>query len=160
MLGLAGCPKLPVQTAIGPYTQFSGRLVVIEPARRWQVMMNWHAERSHQGWLRLAHVASSRVVELRWRADTMQLRDNQAASTVWRTITEDELISHGIMLQPAELATFLLGGVPHGLRPTAPNRWEGRRGRNHIKVEWNDGRKRLAITDITHGRRAILIIHD
>lgn len=153
----AACASLPpATTPSSRYTDFTARLIVIDTNARWQAMLDWHAAKAETGWMRITHAASSRIVELRWQGPKVWLRDNQAPSPSWRRLKAGELAEHGIPLQPSELATFLLGGQPHGFTKTAKESWTGTRGKARITVRWRGNR--LSVTDATHGRRATLII--
>lgn len=156
---LAACATVPEhgghQTTIGPYTTFDGRLIVIEPTRRWQVLVQWQGD-SRQGMARFTHAASGRVAEIRWQQQTIEMRDG--TNPVWRTIPFTQLAKHGIVLPPQQMAAMLTGHVPAGLHPNGNNRWEGHLHGSFIRIRWDGEKQRLELTDITHGRRATLII--
>ncbi|MDQ7010700.1 MAG: hypothetical protein Q9M29_02655 [Mariprofundaceae bacterium] len=147
-------------TGIGHYPAFTGRLIVINASKRWQVVINWRASTPEHGWLRLTHAASGRIIEIEWTGGAMRLRDNQAASPSWRPVSSDELATHGIVLTPRTLATILLGTMPPNLKSRQRHIWEGRYGGSVMRLQWSATAKRLTITDINHGRKAILIIQD
>jgi hypothetical protein len=156
---LAGCATLSereVQTTIGPFGAFDGRLIVIEPTRRWQVLVHWQGDRQ-QGNARLTHAASGRIAEIRWQGPRIELRDN--ANPLWRDVRFARLAEHGIVLPPQQIATILTGHMPAGLVPKGDNRWEGKLNNSYIRLQWQGEAQRLELTDITHGRRAILIIN-
>jgi len=156
VLLLSGCTAAirPAQETIS--TGIHGRLLVIGPARRWQAMFDLKAPSPDHGWLRISHAASGRIIELRWNGAIMQLRDNHSAHPGWRPIGAAELAGHGIVLQPAELAGFLMGQTPAGFAATRPGHWTARRGKSRIQV-WRHG-KRLSITDLSRGRRAVILL--
>ncbi len=133
-----------------------GRLLVIGPTQRWQAMFDLKALSPDHGWLRISHAASGRIIELRWNGAFMQLRDNRSPRPDWRTIGAAELAGHGIVLQPAELAGFLTGRPPAGFSAIRPGLWIIRRGKSRIQVQRHD--KRLSITDLSLGRRAIILL--
>ncbi|HXH71919.1 MAG TPA: hypothetical protein VNI58_03790 [Mariprofundaceae bacterium] len=159
---LSGCASIgPTggimqQPLIGPYPAFSGRLLVIEPARRWQVGIDWQAEAPEAGKLRLTHAASGMVVELAWDHGEMRIRDSQHPE--FRPVALTELQQHGIVVAPWTLAAILLGDMPATFHPTRPGEWEGHQGGALIRIVWDAGQRRLTLTDITHGRRATLLI--
>jgi len=159
LLMTTACATLP-ETAeapgIGPYHSIHARLLVIEPSRRWQVMLDWQAESAAQGQARLVHAASSSVIELRWQQDAIELRDNHLPE--WRKVGIDQLAEQGIVVSPHILSQFLAGRVPPGFRSKEANHWESRKGGNLVRVTWNEASKRLEFSDIKHGRRATLII--
>ncbi len=142
---------------IGPYTAFSGRLIVIEPARRWQVMVNWNGT-PEKGLVRLTHAASGRIVQISWHHDTIRILDNQAPEQKWRTVHREELISNGIILPPQQLASILSGQLPEMLVRKRPGEWEGKINGIFLRIKWSPGNHRLELIDITHGRTAIIII--
>lgn len=152
----AACATLPPATTHARHTDFTARLIVIDTHSRWQAMLDWHAVKANEGRMRITHAATSRVVELRWQGKRIWLRDNQAASPVWRRVAPGELAEHGIPVQPTELAALLLGENPPGFRKTGSETWQARRGKARILATWRGNR--LTITDTTHGRRATLII--
>jgi len=153
------CATLPPSTdapGIGPYRSVSARLLVIEPARRWQVMLDWQADTPSSGQARLTHAASGLVVELRWLRNDIHLRDSN--SPQWRKVSTEQLAEHGIVVSPYVLSQFLAGRIPPGFRKTGPNAWESKRGGDLVRVGWNAEIQRLELSDIRHGRRATLII--
>ncbi len=167
---LAGCsshvpmspPAKPESSGIGPYAELDGRLIVIEPGRRWQVLLHWQASVPDQGSLRLTHAASQSVIELRWANGQMWLRST--SERWWRPVRMPELGDQGIVLAPWELAELLLGGLPSRFVPARAKNgergqiWETREHRPFIRLQWNADRRTLKMTDITHGRMATLII--
>lgn len=154
LLALTACAGVRPPTAAAPIAAFSGRLLMFEPARRWQAIVDWRAESPEQGWLRLLHAASGRVVELRWAAKETWLRDSFDANAGWQSLTPQQLRSHGIALGPQQLAAFLLGRVPTGFRQYKAHCWRDAHGRTFCRR----GLRRLEFADVKHGRRAILII--
>ncbi|MDQ6986441.1 MAG: hypothetical protein Q9M25_01395, partial [Mariprofundaceae bacterium] len=134
----------------------TARLLVIEPKRRWQVMLDWQAQKT-SGRARLVHAASGNIVELRWQKDDIQLRDNHAPN--WRKINMQQLAEHGIVISPYTLSRFLAGHIPAGFHRKNANTWESTRDGKLIRVIWQSERKQLIISDIRHGRRATLMIN-
>jgi len=157
---ISACATLPDQGArhasIGPFPAFDGRLIVIEPTRRWQVIVHWQGERQ-QGAARFTHAASGRVAEIRWQGQTIELRDGE--NPYWRPIHNTQLAEHGIVLPPQQMAAILTGHLPASLHTKDNNRWEGRLQGSFIRLQWQPAEQRLELTDVTHGRRAILIIN-
>lgn len=145
------------ESVIGPYTTFSGRLIVIEPARRWQVMLNWDGT-PEKGIARLTHAASNRIVQLSWNHETIQILDNQSPVREWKNVSEEEIISNGIILPPQQIAAILSGSLPETLIQKKPGEWEGKLNGAYLRVRWSAEKNRLELLDITHGRKAILII--
>ena len=142
--------------SIGPYPSFSGRLIVIEPSKRWQVLIKWKAERPEHGWLRITHAATGTVVELRWQGQLMHIRDNQEPG--WRSIGPEALSAHGIVIPPQDLAAILLGQMPDRFKQKNEQTWESRKSDGLIRLRWQQQSNKLTMTDIKHGRRATLII--
>ncbi|MDQ6961988.1 MAG: hypothetical protein Q9M28_05600 [Mariprofundaceae bacterium] len=145
-------------TGIGPYTEFSGRLLVIQKAKRWQVMVNWKAQNNEAGWLRLHHAASSRIIEIKWHDNSLQTRDNHDPSPVWKNAEQAYLKQQGINISPSDLATFLLGHVPEGFSEKSKNEWRGHRGKSLLRVVWNPNSKKLIIMDMYQGSKIVLLI--
>lgn len=161
VLFLTSCASLPVSgppASVGPYSSLHARLLVIEPARRWQVMLDWQADSATTGSARLTHAASGTVVELRWQRDTIRLRDNNAPD--WRRVSSSQLAEHGIVISPYSLSRFLAGHVPAEFRQTGANAWESSKAGNIIRIRWNPDSRRLELSDIRRGRMATLIILD
>jgi hypothetical protein len=154
--GLDGRSSANVQSAIGPYPDFSGRLIVIEPARRWQVLLKWQAETAEQGRVRLTHAATNVVVELQWQHEKIEVRDNKYPD--WKIIGQQKLAELGIVLPPQQLASILLGNIPTHFKRKNDDTWESRQAGNVIRLHWQTSRQKLSMTDIKHGRRATLII--
>jgi len=157
---LAGCAKAPPETGRKSYAEFSARLMVIEPARRWQVLVDWHSTGKNGGWLRLIHVLTGRIVELRWKERHLWLRDNQAAGTGWRKINLNYLASYGIPLFPKDVARFLRGSAPDDFTRRGEDLWIGKRLNSTVNVKWNQAKRILKITDIQNGKIAILMINE
>jgi len=161
LLALAGCATIPspehAASSIGPYPQFSGRLLVIEPNRRWQVAIDWQAETPEHGQLRLTHAASGIVVELAWEQHHMRLRDS--SQPLFREVTQRELHQHGIFIAPWTLAAILLGDMPREFHPAGDHVWETHQAGALIRLQWDVGHRRLTLTDTKHGRQATLLIN-
>jgi len=161
LFALAGCATTPPpqheQTGIGPYPQFSGRLLVMEPNRRWQVGIDWKAVTPEQGEVRLTHAASGTIVELAWRQRSMRLRDS--GHPVFHAVTKQELRQHGIFIAPWTLAAILLGDMPREFHPTGELTWEAHQAGTLIRLQWDAGRHKLTVTDTQHGRQATLLIN-
>lgn len=159
---LGGCamppPGATPASSIGPYPAFSGRLLVIEQAKRWQVEVDWRAATPADGWLRLTHAASGRVLVLTWHGGAMHLSDNQDPAHPDRPVSEAALAAHGIVIPPQQLAAILLGQMPPEFRPAGPNRWQGISHGRPVRIDWNAGARRLTLTDMKRGSRAILLI--
>jgi outer membrane biogenesis lipoprotein LolB len=159
---LAACAmRPPVATpasSIGPYPAFSGRLIVIEPTRRWQVAVDWKAATPSDGWLRLTHAASGRVLVLTWHGPDLRLSDNQDPAHPDRPISEAELAAHGIVIPPSQLAAILLGHMPPQFSPAGPNRWQTHSHGHLVRIDWYAGARRLTLTDMKSGSRVMLLI--
>jgi hypothetical protein len=152
----ASIPQPADAPGIGPYRTVSARLLVIEPERRWQVMLDWQADTPSRGQARLTHAASGMVVELRWFRNDIQLRDSNSPG--WRKISMKQLAEHGIVVSPYALSQFLAGQIPAGFRTTGPNAWESKHDADLVRVKWKAQIQRLEFSDIRHGRRATLMI--
>ncbi len=146
----------PQSNAIGPYPNFSGRLIVIDPSRRWQVSVDWQAKQAASGKLRLSHAFSSTVVDFRWTDSYMEIRDSKFP--YWRHIEQQELTEHGIMLPPTQLASILLGDIPSHFHQKKQNTWESMNAGYLIRLHWQSESRKLTISDMKHGRIAKLII--
>lgn len=159
---LAACGKhpdtLPTQAHIGPYTHFDGRLIVMEPNRRWQVSAHWQAE-DEGGTCRLVHAMSGRIIDVRWQGAHIEMRDNQAADSEWHPVSKQVLSDHGIVLPPQMLSHILQGKLPAFLQAHGPNQWQGMYQGSMIQLQWQPEKQRLTIADIKHGRRASLLIN-
>jgi hypothetical protein len=158
MFMLAGCAKAPSKMKLPALVEFTGRLIVIEPARRWQVLVTWHSLGKNEGWLRLSHAATGRIIELRWRSKMMWLRDNQAELPDWQMITLQDLRSYGISLFPNDIALFLAGETPPDFNAAGENMWRGKRMDHTLHVKWVQSKRQLRITDVTMGKIFILMI--
>ncbi|WP_176958272.1 hypothetical protein [Mariprofundus sp. KV] len=156
----SACVKQPVttteKTSIGPYSDFAARLIVIEPKRRWQVMLQWRADSPDRGDVRLTHAATGTVIELRWFANQMQLRST--ASRMWEPVDSTQLGSQGIVIPPQQLASILLGQMPSHFIHKKEGLWESRASGSPIRLQWTASMHKLTMTDIKHGRRATMLI--
>jgi len=163
LLSLSSCATVPdsqstanVPAAIGPYPDFSGRLIVIEPKRRWQVLLKWQAETAEQGKVRLTHAATNKVVELQWQDKQIQVRDNEHPD--WQIIGQQKLTELGIVLPLQQLANILLGNIPAHFKHKNNNTWESRQTGSLIRLHWQANRQKLSMTDLKHGRQATLFV--
>jgi len=141
---------------IGPFPSFSGRLIVINPSRRWQVEIDWQSYEPETGKLRLNHAFSSTIVDFRWSNSNMEVRDN--TTPYWRDIEPEELAEYGIVLPPSQLASILLGKMPSHFHQKKSNMWESKQTGSLIRLHWQADLQKLTISDIQHGRIAKLII--
>ena len=144
-------------SSIGPYQNFTGRLIVIEPARRWQVIIHWDGQ-PDRGQVRLTHAASNRIVLVSWDGKEIRMSDNRDPVDGWKIIDHSHLQSMGIILPPQQLAMILNGTIPHSLKEQKPNLWKGKINGALLVLKWTEERRRLEITDIAHGREAVLVI--
>ncbi|HKI60219.1 MAG TPA: lipoprotein insertase outer membrane protein LolB [Mariprofundaceae bacterium] len=144
-------------TSIGPFNTFTGRLIVIEPTRRWQVIVDWNGV-PDKGVVRLTHAASNRIVQVAWDHENMQIRDNADRSHQWKSVSKQTLSENGIILPPQQLARILSDDMPGDLIEKRPGEWEGRIDASFLRIKWSEKQQRLELTDMTHGRTAILII--
>jgi len=159
ILFITSCASLPAPeqaAGIGPYSSLHARLLVIEPSKRWQVLLDWHADSPVSGHARMSHAASNTVVELRWRHDDIELRDNKTPA--WRKVSTAQLAEQGIVVSPYTLSRFLAGRIPAGFKQRETNTWESRQAGGIIRVQWYAQAGRLELSDIKHGKRATLII--
>jgi len=144
-------------SSIGPYQSFTGRLIVIEPTRRWQVIIHWDGQ-PDRGQVRLTHAASNRIIQVSWDGKEIRMRDNRNPVDGWKIIDHSHLQSMGIILPPQQLAMILNGSIPPSLKEKKPNLWKGKMNDTLLLLKWTEERRRLEITDIEHGREAILVI--
>jgi len=143
---------------IGPYPSFSGRLLVLEPRRRWSVEIDWQAAIADSGKIRLIHALSGIVVDFRWSGTYMEIRDNKMP--YWRYIPQQQLTEHGLVIPPQQLASILLGHMPDHFKQTKHDTWESKASGSLIRLRWQASYQKLTITDLKHGRIAKLIITD
>jgi len=162
-LGLTACATVHTERAakveIPVLTTFQGSLLVFSPKHRFQVQIQWQAD-LQQGHARLTHPASGRVVELRWQNKLLSMRDNQLNGQQWQTMTLEQLYDMGIVLPPWVLANILHRQIPKNLHSQGNNRWKGVLNHSVIQLHWQNNGHRLTMTDITHGRKAILRIDE
>ena len=144
-------------SSIGPYQNFTGRLIIIEPTRRWQVMIDWNGQ-PERGKARLTHAASNRIVMVSWEGDRTRMSDNQNPVDGWKFINNSQLQSMGVILPPQKLAMILNGRIPRAFKEQKPNQWRGKIDGTLLLLKWNDSHKKLEITDTAHGKKAILMI--
>ena len=156
----SACAKQPMLTTqpgeIGPYSQFSARLIVMEPKHRWQVMLQWHADSAEKGEARLTHAATGTVIELRWSGTQMQVRSTE--SRIWKPIDPAQLGNQGIVIPPQQLAAILLGEMPAHFIAKKQGVWESRKSGSPIRLQWTGSLQKLTMTDIKHGRQATMLI--
>ena len=76
----------------------------------------------------------------------------------WGAINEADLAAHGIVIPPRQLAAILLGHMPPAFRPIGPDRWQTTRRGHLIRIDWHPSARRLTLTDMKRGSRAMLLI--
>lgn len=143
-------------SGIGPYTDISGRLLVIQSDKRWQVELDWHGT-PDAGHARLTHAASNRIVELEWSGKNIRIRDNRQ-ETAWRQISARQLEERGIIMPPRQIAQLLAGQLPASFKERSPSHWEGNLHGSHLRITWAADSRRLTILDISHGNKLVLLI--
>lgn len=141
-----------------PMTTFSGRLLVISPEKRFQVDVDWQG-RPEQGSLRLTHGLSGKIVDVTWQGEHMRWRDS-SQSKQWYDLSEKGLLDMGVLLPPWTLAKVFMGDMPLSMKAKGKGVWQGDWGGAFLKVKWIDGQRRVEITDMKHGRRAVVIFHE
>jgi len=141
---------------IGPFTAFHGRMIVLTPSRRWQVSIQWQSEDARRGQLRLLHPSTGFVLEARWQQPKVEFRDSKFPQ--WRNVSISEMQQQGILLPPWEMAAILQGRIPASLHAIGNDRWQGHVDNSLLRLQWQAEQQRLTLTDITHGRRIILVI--
>jgi len=142
--------------SIGPYASFSGRLIVFDPSRRWQVSIDWQATQANTGKIRLTHALSGTVVDFRWTDNHMQVRDDKVP--YWRSIQQTELTELGIVLPPSQLASILLNQTPAHFHQIKSDTWESMNSGSPIRLRWQEKLRTLTIKDVKQHRTARLII--
>jgi len=163
LLLLTACSTLQHTTPIQPITHtkvwdsFNGQLSILEPSHRWQVLIHWQAT-LESGKARLTHAATGRIIELQWHGKYIQIRNNQADKALWKNIKEDALMHYGIVLPPQTIAAILHHHIPPSLKLKQKNTWQGPLHGSMIRLRWQTNYHKLTMTDITHGRTAILRI--
>ncbi|MDQ6968016.1 MAG: hypothetical protein Q9M14_04965 [Mariprofundaceae bacterium] len=140
-----------------PWHSFNGQLSILESAHRWQVLIHWQAT-LESGKARLTHAATGRIIELQWQGEHIQIRDNQTSITAWQPIKADTLMQYGMVLPPQTIAAILHYQIPPSLKAKGNDTWQGLLHNNTIRLRWQNHRHKLTMTDITHGRTAILRI--
>jgi len=163
LLFLTACSTLQQSTstqeniAYKPWHNFDGQLSVLASAHRWQVRIHWQAD-LESGKARLTHAATGRIIELQWQGKHIQARDNQSSTTAWQPIKIATLMQYGIVLPPQDIAKILHHQIPISFKAKGGGIWQGKLHNNIIRLRWQNNRHKLTITDITHGRTAILRI--
>jgi len=137
-------------------TQFNGRLLVMEPTRRWQASIHWQAN-LHEGYTRLTHAASGYIIEIQWLEEAIQMRSNQ--NSLWQPISTDKLIDLGIILPPQVLASIFHNQIPSAFQPQGKQTWQGKFNGSLVRFMWKNDMQQINMTDLTHGRTAILKIN-
>ncbi len=160
---LTACSTLQSMTSIQkddkykPWHSFNGQLSILESAHRWQVLIHWQAD-LESGKARLTHAATGRIIELQWQGKYIYMRDNQASKAIWQPIKANTLMQYGIVLPPQTIAEILHYKIPPTLKFKKDNTWQGQLYGNTIRLRWQNNHHKLTMTDITHGRTAILRI--
>jgi len=163
-LWLTSCVTMPIadKRAVSEkpenITAFQGRLLVFSPKHRFQVLIQWQAD-LHQGYARLTHAASNRVMELRWQGEHLRMRDNQVSQPKWQAVNEQQWQEMGIVLPPWTLAKVLYHHMPSALHSNDGKLWKGKVNGGMIQLQWKNNYHLLTMMDITHGRKAILRIN-
>lgn len=153
---LGACAKHETNTAgFVAKHEFSGRLLVMSPKHRFQMEMDWSAD-ENKGSLRLTHGLSGRIVHVLWENEKMLWRDNGSPS-YWKPLSEQSLLEMGIILPPWTLARIFLGDMPSSMKTADSRTWKGQWGEVDLRVRWTNKQQRVELTDIKHGRRAVVV---
>ena len=159
VLLMASCVKhSDVPQKFEPITTFSGRLLVISPEKRFQVDVDWQGT-SEKGQLRLTHGLSGRVVDVAWLGHSMRWRDSSQTQQ-WRYLPKESLLDMGILLPPWTLAKVFSRNMPPSMKAKGNGVWQGIWDTVSLKIKWFGGQRRVEITDMKHGRRAVVIFHE
>ena len=141
---------------IGPFKHFNGRLLVLQPHKRWQVQIQWQGD-TKKGKVRLTHPATGRIVYLTWQNESLWLLDNQSTSSAFNPISASELSKQGMMIAPQTLAAILQGHIPAELKKKGNGVWQGRLHKHMVNLKWQPSVQKLTVTDMTLGNTAIFL---
>jgi len=159
VLMATGCVKHSnTQQDFEPITTFSGRLLVVSPEKRFQVDVDWQGT-SEKGQLRLTHGLSGRVVDVAWLGQRMRWRDSSQTQQ-WHELSEKGLLDMGVLLPPWILAKVFARKMPPSMKAKGNNVWQGVWGVVPLKIKWIGGQRRVEMTDMKHGRRAVVIFNE
>jgi len=158
---LSACVKhATVEQSLSPIEKFSGRLLVVSTAKRFQVEIDWLGQ-VQKGELRLTHAASGRIVDVTWEHESMLWRDNEHMG--WSPLSENELSDMGVILPPWMLAKIFLGEMPSTMITKDQRTWRGtwlyNKSKLDLSIRWASDRKRVELTDLKHGKKAVVIIN-
>ncbi|MBF0282262.1 MAG: hypothetical protein HQM07_06825 [Zetaproteobacteria bacterium] len=153
------------QTTSAPLPHFSteqlqalqGRMIVILPTQRYQLLMQWHQLSSDEGNIVLTHAASGRIAEMAWHKPQMYWRDNHDQPN-WSRMTEAYLHEKGMVLKPWEISQLLQGKMFAHFKSRDGRVWEGTFKKQYLKIEWIAEKGKLLIESLTKGQQAILIL--
>lgn len=151
----SSCATITAPRNVPVYDAFSGRLIVITPKQRWQTTIQWRSPSEEEGWLRLTHAATGRIVELRWQGNRMWVRDNLAPQP--RSLEGKDLADQGIPLDPRTLSAFLHGRLQNATRK-GPRTWSMNTPTSRIELRWDRKGRRLTLLDAKHGNKALIVI--
>jgi len=158
LLVLASCAGSPPFDPSVSALYFRTHMVVIEPDQRWQATVDWRALSEDDGLARLAHIATGRIIELRWQGRGLWLRDNHADSADWHSIPARQLIRHGISVLPSDIILFLQELTPPGFESEEAGTWKGERFGVRLSIGWDDEKRRLSIEEDGDKRRVLLTV--
>jgi len=155
-----GCVKHDVVVAeLRPIAEFSGRLLVINQAHRYQLEIDWRADEK-QGQLRLTHGLTGQVVDVSWQEETMLWR-NSTTHTAWQPLSAEELKRYGIIFPPWILRRIFLGEMPDTMKTKDGRLWKGMWDEEtHLTVRWSATQQRVEMIDMKHGRKAVVIFNE
>ena len=162
LLMLGACAKHVIEDRGSvPIEAFSGRLLVMATAKRFQVDIDWQGKEDN-GSLRLTHASSGRIVDVIWENRSMLWRDNLNHN--WQPLTEQALSEMGVILPPWVLAKVFLGDLPNSMKTKDNFTWKGNwfYGGNKLdlKIRWSSDRKRVELVDMKHAKKAVVIIDE
>ncbi|MDQ6988413.1 MAG: hypothetical protein Q9M19_00925 [Mariprofundaceae bacterium] len=156
LLLAAGCVKHDEAIVFKPISSFSGRLLVMSQAHRFQMEVDWQGDRQ-QGGMRLTHAATGRIVDVSWLDGTMLWRDNRE-EPVWRALSQAQLLDMGMLLPPWALARILSGDYPEAMQTKGQRTWQGLWSEDvRLKIRWSQTWDRLEITDMRYGKRLVVV---
>jgi len=155
-LVVSGCAKHDaVMPEFTPVMQFSGRVLVMTNAKRFQLELDWQAD-AYGGSMRLTHGMSGRVIDVVWRGKQMRWRDNHQDGH-WRALTEEALKDMGIPMPPWQMAKVFQGTLPDTMTTKDYRTWQGRWLGVPLRIRWADQQQRVELLDMKQGWRVVVI---
>ncbi len=139
-----------IGTTIGPFQNPHGRMLLLGNHRA-QLLFACQSTDKQQGSCRFTHGASGQVIDVRWRHQSITMRDT--SHPLWRKVSAQQLQRLGLTLTPSSLISILAGTIPDWLHPLRAGVWQGKYQGQRIRLQWQPQHRQMDAINLSRGSR-------